>query len=301
MSTVSPCGRTNVRIRGWMGRADQTTKVRGMFVRAGASVAEVLRRHPQVKRARLVVEGEMANDRMTLKAEVDGEPAGLAAALAEAIRDVTKLRGEVELVDPGTLPNDGKVIEDARKYVTDEPARRGRRMHAATGMGRDACSPAELPSARVVSGSTSLVAIALMRPRPANPKWKSSTTTTSCCCRANARVESRTRVRPVGRIRRPALPHSAGGAGQHEDRGRRDVSARWLAANGYFYMHAPLRRRQRRVRAGDARAGAVRVDLAGRQAGGLSRPSMRWPPSGLGADYITIDIAHGHADSGART
>ena len=110
MSTPSPCGRTNVRIRGWLGRADQTTKVRGMFVQPG-QVAEILRRHPV-----LIIEGEMANDRMTLKAEVDGRPDGLQAALVDAIRDVTKLRGEVALVPPGSLPNDGKVIEDARKY-----------------------------------------------------------------------------------------------------------------------------------------------------------------------------------------
>ena len=110
-----PTGRTNTRIKGWMGRADQTTKVRGMFVHA-SQVAEVLRRHPEVSRGRLVIEGEMANDRMTLRAEVAQPPEGLAAALASSIRDVTKLRGEVALVLPGSLPNDGKVIEDARKY-----------------------------------------------------------------------------------------------------------------------------------------------------------------------------------------
>ncbi|MBL0090050.1 MAG: AMP-binding protein [Ideonella sp.] len=110
-----PTGRSNTRIKGWMGRADQTTKVRGMFVHA-SQVAEVLRRHPEVSRGRLVIEGEMANDRMTLRAEVAQTPAGLAAALANSIRDVTKLRAEVVLVAPGTLANDGKVIEDARKY-----------------------------------------------------------------------------------------------------------------------------------------------------------------------------------------
>ncbi len=119
---ISPCGRTNVRIRGWLGRADQTTKVRGMFVHP-EQVAEVAKRFPQVRRARLVVEGERADDRMTLKCELDGDvpPAAdardaLVAQLAGALRDVTKLRGEVELVAPGALPNDGKVIEDARKY-----------------------------------------------------------------------------------------------------------------------------------------------------------------------------------------
>jgi phenylacetate-CoA ligase len=110
-----PTGRTNARIRGWLGRADQTAKVRGMFVHPG-QVAEVLRRHPELGRARLVVEGEMANDRMTLHAEAATHPEGLAAAVAQTLRDVTKLRGEVALVAPGTLPNDGKVIEDARRY-----------------------------------------------------------------------------------------------------------------------------------------------------------------------------------------
>jgi phenylacetate-CoA ligase len=110
-----PTGRTNTRIRGWLGRADQTAKVRGMFVHPG-QVAEVLRRHPDAGRGRLVVEGEMANDRMTLKVEVAGAPEGLAARLADSIRDVTKLRGEVQLVPPGSLPNDGRVIEDARRY-----------------------------------------------------------------------------------------------------------------------------------------------------------------------------------------
>ena len=110
-----PTGRTNTRIKGWMGRADQTTKVRGMFVHA-SQVAEVLRRHPEVSRGRLVIEGEMANDRMTLRVEVAQPPEGLAAAMAGSIRDVTKLRGEVTLLSPGSLPNDGRVIEDARKY-----------------------------------------------------------------------------------------------------------------------------------------------------------------------------------------
>jgi phenylacetate-CoA ligase len=109
-----PSGRTNTRIRGWMGRADQTAKVRGMFVHP-SQVAEVLRRHPEVLRARLVVEGEMAQDRMTLHAECSGSPAGLDAALVDSLRDVTKLRAEVRLVSPGSLANDGRVIEDARK------------------------------------------------------------------------------------------------------------------------------------------------------------------------------------------
>jgi phenylacetate-CoA ligase len=112
---ASPCGRTNTRIKGWMGRADQTTKVRAMFV-TPKQVQEVLRRHPEVLKARLVVSGETGNDRMTLKCEARERPAGLAEALVASIRDVTKLRGEVELVAPGTLPNDGKVIDDTRKY-----------------------------------------------------------------------------------------------------------------------------------------------------------------------------------------
>ena len=112
---VSPCGRTNVRIRGWMGRADQSTKVRAMFVTPG-QVAEVLRRHPEVRRARLLVEGEAGSDRMTLKCEVESSLSNLAGAIVGSIREVTKLRGEVELVAPGSLPNDGKVIEDRRKY-----------------------------------------------------------------------------------------------------------------------------------------------------------------------------------------
>jgi phenylacetate-CoA ligase len=110
-----PTGRTNVRIKGWMGRADQTTKIRGMFVHA-SQVAEIVKRHPEVSKARIVVEGEMANDRMTVKVEAAGS-SDLAQAVAASVKDVTKLRADhVELVVPGSLPNDGKVIEDARKY-----------------------------------------------------------------------------------------------------------------------------------------------------------------------------------------
>ena len=103
-----------MRIRGWLGRADQTAKVRGMFVHP-AQVAEIARRHPEVRKARLVVSGELADDRMTLRAEVERMPEGLAERIAETIRDVTKLRGEVELCAPGALANDGKVVEDLRK------------------------------------------------------------------------------------------------------------------------------------------------------------------------------------------
>jgi phenylacetate-CoA ligase len=109
-----PSGHTHTRIRGWLGRADQTTKVRGMFVHP-AQVATVLRRFPELARARLVVEGEMADDRMTLKVESGPDP-DLALRLADAVRDVTRLRCAVECVVPGSLPNDGRVIEDARSY-----------------------------------------------------------------------------------------------------------------------------------------------------------------------------------------
>ena len=111
-----PTGRTNTRIKGWMGRADQTAKVRGMFVHP-AQVAEIARRHAEVGKARLVVSGEMANDAMALHVEVAGQHEGLAARVADSVREVTKLRGDVVLCAPGSLPNDGKVIEDARRYV----------------------------------------------------------------------------------------------------------------------------------------------------------------------------------------
>jgi phenylacetate-CoA ligase len=108
----SPCGRTNVRIKGWMGRADQATKVRGMFVHPH-QVAEVLKRHG-VLRGRLVVENEDGEDRMTLR--VEGDSRADATTLEATLRDVMKVRGEVSYVPAGSLPNDGKVIEDARKY-----------------------------------------------------------------------------------------------------------------------------------------------------------------------------------------
>ena len=111
-----PTGRTNTRIKGWMGRADQTTKIRGMFVHP-AQVDAIAKRFPEVAKARLVVSGEMAADAMTLRVETAciGQ-AALAQQIREAIRDITKLRGEVELLPLGSLPNDGKVIEDARSY-----------------------------------------------------------------------------------------------------------------------------------------------------------------------------------------
>jgi phenylacetate-CoA ligase len=110
-----PTGRTNARIKGWMGRADQTVKVRGMFVHPG-QVADIARRFPEVIKARLVVSGEMANDSMHFQVETASAQQGLDQRIGDAIRDVTKLRGTVQLVAPGSLPNDGKVIEDARSY-----------------------------------------------------------------------------------------------------------------------------------------------------------------------------------------
>ncbi len=110
-----PSGRSNLRIKGWMGRADQTTKIRGMFVHP-EQVDQIAKRFPEVLRARLVVSGAMAQDVMTLKVESGSAADGLAERLADAVRDVTKLRAAVELGAPGSLPNDGKVIEDARSY-----------------------------------------------------------------------------------------------------------------------------------------------------------------------------------------
>jgi phenylacetate-CoA ligase len=115
LSGTCPTGRTNTRIKGWMGRADQTTKIRGMFVHPG-QVAEVLKRFPEIAKARLVVSGEMAQDDMLLKVETVSQPEGMQEKIAAAVRDVTKLRSEVQLLAPGSLPNDGKVIEDTRSY-----------------------------------------------------------------------------------------------------------------------------------------------------------------------------------------
>ena len=113
MPGASACGRTNLRIRGWMGRADQTTKVKGMFVRP-EQVAEVARRHPELGRVRLVVTREDETDVMTLRAEADAPASSLTEAVAATLQGVTKLRGVVVIVAPGTLPNDGKVISDER-------------------------------------------------------------------------------------------------------------------------------------------------------------------------------------------
>ena len=110
---LSPCGRTNHRIKGWLGRADQTAKVKGMFVHP-KQVAEVGARHAELKRLRLVVGRAAEQDTMTLLAEAAGNDAALAADVAASLQAVTKLRGEVRLVAPGSLPNDGKVIADER-------------------------------------------------------------------------------------------------------------------------------------------------------------------------------------------
>ena len=112
---ASPCGRTNMRIKGWLGRADQTTKVKGMFVHPGQVVA-VLKRHPELGRGRLVVDNPDHVDRMTLHCELDRPSAGLAEAVAASIRELTKLRGEVVFCAPGSLANDGRIIDDIRKY-----------------------------------------------------------------------------------------------------------------------------------------------------------------------------------------
>jgi phenylacetate-CoA ligase len=110
-----PTGRTAPRIKGWMGRADQTTKVRGMFVHP-SQVADITRRFDHIVKARLVVSGEMANDQLCLKVETAQSGDAFTEALSAAVRDVTKLRAHVELLPVGSLPNDGKVIEDARSY-----------------------------------------------------------------------------------------------------------------------------------------------------------------------------------------
>jgi phenylacetate-CoA ligase len=112
---ISPCGRTNVRIKGWMGRADQTTKVKGMFVHP-SQVADVVKRHPELVKVRLVVDNPDMNDRMALHCETAMPGDTLATAIAASIRELTKLRGEVSFCTPGSLANDGKVIDDIRKY-----------------------------------------------------------------------------------------------------------------------------------------------------------------------------------------
>ena len=115
LSGASPCGRTNTRIKGWMGRADQRTKVKGMFVDP-KQIAEVLRRHKEIAKARLVVFRDGDRDAMRLDVE-PAEPAALdLQAIEAALRDVTGLSGTVAAVAAGSLPNDGKVIADERDY-----------------------------------------------------------------------------------------------------------------------------------------------------------------------------------------
>jgi phenylacetate-CoA ligase len=114
MPGVSPCGRTNARIKGWMGRADQTAKVKGMFVHP-KQIAEIAARHPELKRLRLVVGREAEQDTMTLLAECTQADPALEAAIAATLHSITKLKGSVKLMTPGTLPNDGKLIADERK------------------------------------------------------------------------------------------------------------------------------------------------------------------------------------------
>jgi phenylacetate-CoA ligase len=113
LAGASPCGRTNMRIKGWMGRADQTAKVKGMFVRP-EQIAEVAKRHPELGRLRLVVSREAEQDAMVLNAECATPSDAFEEKIAETLQAVTKLKGRVSLVTPATLPNDGKVIADER-------------------------------------------------------------------------------------------------------------------------------------------------------------------------------------------
>jgi len=116
LAGTSPCGRTNMRIKGWMGRADQRTKVRGMFVDP-AQIAEIARKHPGLGRLRLVIDWVNQADVMTLKVEAAAPAPELAKAMADTVRTVCKVGGTVEFATPGSLPNDGKVIDDVRKYT----------------------------------------------------------------------------------------------------------------------------------------------------------------------------------------
>lgn len=113
MPGLSACGRTNARIRGWLGRADQTAKIKGMFVRP-EQVAEIAKRHSEIAKLRLVVGRADEADTMTLKAEIYAEPAGFVDAVSASLQQITKLRGVVEILPLGALPNDGKVIADER-------------------------------------------------------------------------------------------------------------------------------------------------------------------------------------------
>ena len=118
---ISPCGRTNTRLKGWMGRADQTTKVKGMFVHP-SQIADVIKRHPEIIKARLIVDQREGIDVMILNCEVEGgsqlssSDSSFFQEVSSTIQSVCKLKGEVKLTDPNSLPNDGKVIDDVRKY-----------------------------------------------------------------------------------------------------------------------------------------------------------------------------------------
>src|ERR1700730_13960103 len=113
MPGSSPCGRTNMRVAGWMGRADQTTKIKGMFVHP-QQLAEMSQRHPQLGWLRLIVKRANEQDAMTLMAEAAAPAEALRTAVAATLNAVTKLRGEVQFAAPGSLPNDGKIIADER-------------------------------------------------------------------------------------------------------------------------------------------------------------------------------------------
>lgn len=115
MAGTSPCGRTNRRIKGWMGRADQTAKVRGMFIHP-EQVDKVVKRHPEIIKARLVIDWVNESDQIKLQCETADDDNSLSAAIVESIRQICKLRGEVELLKADSLPNDGKVIDDIRQY-----------------------------------------------------------------------------------------------------------------------------------------------------------------------------------------
>ena len=109
----SPCGRRNMRLKGWMGRADQAAKIKGMFVRP-EQLAALAKRHPQIAKSRLVVDRADGGDIMTLK--IEATDSSIADAVASSLQDIVKLRGKVEIVAPNSLPNDGKVIDDIRNY-----------------------------------------------------------------------------------------------------------------------------------------------------------------------------------------
>jgi len=115
MSGSSPCGRTNQCIKGWMGRADQTAKVRGMFIHP-EQIDKVVKRHPEIIKARLIIEWIDESDTIKLLCEATDADESLQAAVIDSIRQICKLRGEVELLEADSLPNDGKVIDDIRKY-----------------------------------------------------------------------------------------------------------------------------------------------------------------------------------------